>query len=258
MRPLPNTLDPVVVYASEERTMKARSMVSGNVTDSVGVPLDGVQVQLVGTGRTTITSDDGAFVFRHVAPGELMVRARLLGFAPATHSLTLVDNDDRKVYLRLKPLAQELDEVVITAESGFGSAQSAWRDYDERMRWRSPNGTALFIGPERLQALGTLPADLALRGVFAGFTRGTQAASARQAGLIAGDVCILENGVRPLIAPLATYRSSDLEMVEYYPPSPPETDLTGTVAAHLSVRRGCELFEGRHPAYYVLWLKGAK
>jgi hypothetical protein len=261
MRPLPNTLDPVVVYASEERSMKARSMVSGTVTDSAGVPLDGVQVQLAGTGRTTVTSDDGSFVFRHVAPGDMVVRARLLGFAPASHAFTLLDTDDRKVYLRLKPLAQELDEVVVTAESGFGPMQGAWKDYDSRMRWKTTSGSAMILGPERLQSLGGIPLDLALRGAPQGFSRKTVGANSRAKDsrfMITGDVCILENGLRAVSRPLRSYAASDLEMIEYYPNPPPETELTGTVAERMSAIRGCGGVIGSHPPYYVLWFKDAK
>ncbi len=257
MRPLPNTLDAVKVYASEERSMRARSSVAGTVTDSAGVPLDGVRVDLIGGQRATITSDDGTFMFRHVPPGPMTLRARLLGFSPATSTFTLEQDDSRDVYLRLKALPQTLDEVRVTALSGFSiPAQVALRDYDERLRWRNAGGSARFIGPERLQSIGggtigdLRDFPLAKRCMFAG------------AGMESCDACVLVNGVDGYYRPLTTFVVTDLEAVEYYPPTSSaggETEWTGTVAERMqAVNRNCRGGVGQHPAYFVLWTKGSR
>ena len=257
MRPLPNTLDPVRVYAAEERTMRARSMVSGTVTDSAGVPLDGVRVDLIGGQRSTITSDDGAFTFRHVLPGPVVVRARLMGFSPASTTFTLLDEDAREIHLRLKPLAQMLDDVRVTAESGFDlPSQVALRDYDERLRWRNLGGSARFLGPERLRSIsgGTI-GDLrdfpeAPRCMFAG------------SGLSTCDACVLVNGTRGWHRPITTFNVNEIETIEYYPPSASfhgETEWTGTVADRMNlVHPQCRGRLGDHPAYFVIWTKGSR
>ncbi|MEO8624068.1 MAG: carboxypeptidase regulatory-like domain-containing protein, partial [bacterium] len=110
MRPLPHTLDPVTIWASEDRQMKSKSLVKGIVMDSAGFPVQGVEVQLIGSGRATVTGSDGTFAFRHVKPGQLIVRARLLGYSPSTSRFQLVEDDEREVFLRMGNLAQQLDE----------------------------------------------------------------------------------------------------------------------------------------------------
>ena len=257
MRPLPNTLDPVRVYASEERTMKARSMVSGKVTDANGVPLDGAQVQLTGAQRSTLTADDGSFAFRHVAPGPLVLRARLLGFSPATTRFTLEDDDVREFLLVLKPLAQTLDEVRITAESGFDiPSQVALKDFDERLRWRHVAGSSRFWGPERLSSIGG--------GTVMDIRDYPSAPLCNFPGNrnYPCEACVLVDGVRGYFRPINTFVVNDLDMIEYYPPAAGtrgETEWTGTVAERLShVNAKCRGELGTHPAYFVIWTKGSR
>jgi hypothetical protein len=239
--------------------MRARSMVSGTVTDSAGVPLDGVDVQLVGAQRTTTTADDGSFVFRHVAPGPMTVRARLLGFAPASTRFTLADDDTREVHLRLRALAQTLDEVRVTAESGYDiPTRVAQRDLDERLRWRQEIGSTRFFGPERLRSIGGgTVAEIhdypnAPECMFPG-QRGARPPC---------DACVLVDGLRGYYRPITTFDVNDIDMIEYYPPTRGghgETEWTGTVAEQMSrVHKDCRGRLGDHPAYFVLWTKGSR
>ncbi len=268
LRPLPHTLDPVVVWASEERAMTSKSYVRGIVMDSAGFPLDGVEVQLIGTGRGTVTAGDGSFIFRHVKPGVLTLRARMLGYSPAASVMKLMENDERDIVLRMGNLAQELDEVHVTSESGYGRSESAWKDLDRRMRFHV-EGSARVIGAEQLDGMGSTPLDLALRGFSGGFATAPTTIKAGNSTPIshggsgaAGDVCILENGVTPTSRPLAVYTASDLRLVEYYPPASPrgspETEYTQSVIYRMAGVPGCNGELGEHPAYYVLWFKGGK
>jgi hypothetical protein len=264
MRPLPHTLDPVVVYANESKEMKSKSLVRGTVLDSAGFPVQGAEVQLIGTGRATVTDDNGAFIFRHVSPGELMLRARLLGFSPAATRLKLGDDDQREIFLRMGNLAHTLDEVVVREQSGFGRSGQAFKEYDQRARFRM-HTSAVVLGPERLAELGSTPLDLLARGFPAGRTRGPTSIIAgnstpiRHGGTgVEGDACILENGYRPLRRPLRAYAASDIDMLEFYPAPPPETEPTNTILYRMTGVPGCDGNPGQHPAYYVLWLKGAK
>ncbi|MDQ2668632.1 MAG: carboxypeptidase-like regulatory domain-containing protein [Gemmatimonadota bacterium] len=268
LRPLPHTLDPVVVWASEERAMTSTSYVRGVVTDSAGFPLDGVEVQLIGTGRGTVTAGDGSFIFRHVKPGVLTLRARMMGYSPAASVMKLMEQDERDVVLRMGNLAQELDEVHVTAESGYGRSESAWKDLDRRMRFHI-EGSARVVGAEQLDGMGSTPLDLALRGFAGGFGTAPTTIKAGNSTPIShggsgapGDACILENGVTPISRPLAVYVASDLRLVEYYPAASPrgspETEYTQSVIYRMAGVPGCSGELGEHPAYYVLWFKGGK
>ncbi|MEO7457649.1 MAG: carboxypeptidase regulatory-like domain-containing protein [Gemmatimonadaceae bacterium] len=264
MRPLPHTLDAVVVYANEGKEMKSKSLVRGTVLDSAGFPVAGAEVQLIGTGRATVTDDNGAFIFRHVRAGEMMVRARLLGYSPAATRLKLGEDDQRDLFLRMGNLAQMLDEVLVREQSGFGRMAEALKDYDQRERFRGST-SSVVLGPERLRELGSTGLDLLARRFPGSFQRGPTEIIAGNATpithggkLIEGDACILENGYRPLSRPLRIYAASDLDMVEFYPAPPPEGDPTNTVLWRFTGVPGCDGTPGRHPPYFVVWLKGAK
>ena len=264
MRILPRTLDPVVVYASEERTMKSRSVVHGFVVDADGRPIEGADVALLGAGRTTKTANDGSFIFRHAPEGVLTVRAREIGYAPAVSRFQLLANDDRAVYLRLDGKAQQLDAVNVTADEPYDPAEGAWRDLDQRTRWRNAGGSSLVLGPERLAKFGKSSLNVALREVTGLSPRGSTniiagAASSASRNLVpSGDVCVLENGYRAMTRPLSSYGANQVASVEYYPATPPETELTGTVAAFMNRIPGCEeTAAGKHPAWYVIWLTDA-
>jgi hypothetical protein len=266
MHPLPHTLDPVEVWAEEEKSMKRNSMVSGVVVDAAGNPMGDVEVSLLGTGRTTVTAADGSFAFRHVSDGNLTVRTRYIGYSPALSRIKLMEDDERKVYLRMTPLAQDLDEVNVTARSGYGPEELAWRDFDQRMRWRGQNNFAFTWSEEDLKKFESQPLDLLMHG------RTPQAFSARgkasfgngdtapkTAFVIDGDVCILENGARPIKRPLRAYDAGQVETIEFYPATPPETEFTRTLEYRFANVQGCAKDEmGNHPAWYVLWFKGAR
>jgi hypothetical protein len=72
-----------------------------------------------------------------------------------------------------------------------------------------------------------------------------------------GAACILENGIQFRYLPLELYSADELDRLEYYPPAPPEREYTGTIEPRMGMqcRRG---MGGGHPAWYVVWLKGAR
>ncbi len=251
MRPLPHTLDPVVVWASEEKTMKSRSIVRGFVVDSAGDPVEGAEVSLLGSGRATTTLANGSFTFRHVSDGPRTLQARLMGYSPSIARFDLLADDERVVYLKMNQLPHTLDEVRVTAESGYGPLSFVEKDFDARIRWRPQQGSTVFMGPVQMQNLRGIPLDMAMRGVFKGFTRD---APGQRSTAIPGE-CILEDGLRRSNRNgLRSYSAEEVEMLEYYPPN---TEWTGTIALRFS-GTACDGAPGHHPAYYVLWLKGKK
>jgi hypothetical protein len=267
LRPLPNTLDPVVVYANETRALKSNSRVTGVVIDSAGLPVPFADVQLIGTTRNTMSKDDGTFEFRHVPPGTVTLRARHMGYAPSALIIELQDNDLREVALRIRRLDQTLDTVKVAEASGYGSTDAAWRELGRREKWRSASGMDV-IGPKALQDLGGMPLDWLIRPYLRDkMSRPPMLIVPNLGGRSSAEppddtqppnVCILENGIFARFIPLMAYVASDLQRVEYYPPSPPEREYTGTVEArmtHPACKRGPD---GAHPAYYVLWLKTAR
>jgi hypothetical protein len=253
--PLPNTLDPVRVWANESRSLGSRSTISGIVVDSAGVPVAGADVQLIGAGRSTASANDGTFEFRHVPPGTLTLRVRRLGYTPAALMVELGDDDQRAVSLRIRRLVQTLDAVTVTAESGYGASDAAWREFDLREKWRSNSGGAVSIGPKRLQEAGKMPLDFLLLSY-------QDAQPGRSPSRLTGLQCVLENGIQARYIPLGLYAANEVQRVEYYPAAlkiAEDREYTGTVEARVNRYPQCAKNPyGGHAAYFVVWLNNAR
>src|SRR2546427_4540559 len=63
--------------------------VSGTVTDSLGAPMSGAEVRVVGTTIHTLTDDTGHYQLSNVPAGAHEVRALLLGYKPTTRAVTV-------------------------------------------------------------------------------------------------------------------------------------------------------------------------
>jgi outer membrane receptor protein involved in Fe transport len=89
--------------------------VAGRVTDrATGAPLAGATLTVDSVGATASTSADGRYRIIGLRPGTYLIRARYVGYTPA--SLTVVVTADHEVAadFSLQRLAQELDQVVVT------------------------------------------------------------------------------------------------------------------------------------------------
>lgn len=91
---------------------------TGVVTDaSSGQPLAGAQVFLEGTGRGTLTQENGRFFIINVPPGTYTVTAELIGYATVRRENVQVSIDvTRQVNFELPPEAVAVEEVVVETE----------------------------------------------------------------------------------------------------------------------------------------------
>jgi iron complex outermembrane receptor protein len=89
-------------------------VITGSVVDQDGTALVGAQVYIEGTPLSTQTRARGAYVLERVPPGTHTVHARLLGFRPASASVTLGANQrvSQDFTLRQDPL--QLQTMVVT------------------------------------------------------------------------------------------------------------------------------------------------
>jgi TonB-dependent starch-binding outer membrane protein SusC len=93
--------------------------VTGEVVDqATGAPLANVQIFIPGAGVGSISSTQGRFNLLGVNPGEVTLRAELLGYAPWEETLTVRAGEPSVVNIRLARRALALDEVVVTGTAG--------------------------------------------------------------------------------------------------------------------------------------------
>jgi hypothetical protein len=91
---------------------QARFDVSGLVTNEKGEPLKSATVFIGGSNRVMPTDENGRFKFTRVAPGTFRVSVQMLGYAPASRNIMVLDAPIT-IELRLTPKAITLNEVRI-------------------------------------------------------------------------------------------------------------------------------------------------
>ena len=99
--------------------LAAQGTVSGRVTDAAtGAPIVNAQVMVVGTNVGAAVDSDGRFRLTNVPPGSRQLRARSIGYEPATASFTVASGASATVNLTMTQSATALDAVVVTGAVG--------------------------------------------------------------------------------------------------------------------------------------------
>ncbi len=88
---------------------------AGRVVDDTGAPLPSANVVLPDLDRGTTTGTDGRFRLSDVPTGTHALRARFVGYTPATDTVTVEDNETARVELTLTPESVDLDGIQVTA-----------------------------------------------------------------------------------------------------------------------------------------------
>ena len=262
LEPIAQNLDPVVVRAEEDKRFAAHASIQGIVVDSAGIPIPEAEVNVIGAGGAGMTRSNGGFLFKPLAIGSYVIRVRKFGFSPVTLTVELHQDDERELYIRMQPLAQGLDPVVVYGQSGLGK-QRAWDDLEKRRRW--VDASSRILGPDELRKWGSGGLDdvLQFSGVQGPRSQNRTPARFRPDAMQRpsstysqpGDVCILLNGTTALQLPLGAFRADDVELFEIYPGN---TELTGTVSSHFTSVLCAPKSLLNHPTYFVVWMKRGK
>lgn len=90
-------------------------VVIGRVTDRQNdSPLGGASVSIEGVRASAIATADGRYRIGALPPGKYAVRARYIGYVPASIDVVVVPGEEVTADFALQRSAQELDQVVVT------------------------------------------------------------------------------------------------------------------------------------------------
>ncbi len=109
----------LVTPAGQVAVVRAEPPQVGSITGRVtakasNTPLVGVTVVVQGTSQSATTGEDGRYRIADVTPGTYTLRARYIGYAPGTASVTVSADQEATADFGLEKSAQRLDEVVTT------------------------------------------------------------------------------------------------------------------------------------------------
>ena len=207
---------------------------TGVVLDERSAPMEGAIVMVPGKARELRTDANGRFSAEGFGPGTVIARVRKLGYVPQLH--TVMIESSKVDSIRMKRLAQNLTPVQVNVQSGFGKDTFAYRDLDQRMRWKTEQ--SYVVSREEFAEQGTTDLTNAIRYSTTG---------GRYGGTLSHpmpDGCIIINGERALKDwPLTAFHADEVESVEVYPP---KSDVSGSLE-----NRGCD----PKKQVYVIWMR---
>lgn len=150
---------------------------TGVVLDERSAPMEGAIVMVPGKARELRTDANGRFSAEGFGPGTVIARVRKLGYVPQLH--TVMIENSKVDSIRMKRLAQNLTPVQVTIQSGFGKDTFAYRDLDQRMRWKTEQ--SYVVSREEFAEQGTTDLTNAIRySTTGGRYGGTLASDARR------------------------------------------------------------------------------
>jgi TonB-linked SusC/RagA family outer membrane protein len=90
--------------------------ITGKVIDSAtSNPVPSAQVFIVGTTRGALTSEQGVYTLRGVAPGTVTLRATRIGYKASTRTVTVPESGNVTADFALGSTPSKLDEIVVSA-----------------------------------------------------------------------------------------------------------------------------------------------
>lgn len=117
--------------------------VTGTVRDSLGLPVEGAQVLVSGTGLRGETDERGQFLLAKAAAGAMTIRVRRIGFAPDSVTVDVQAGKTIAAQIVLKRLAVELRPVVVVGRRDLGGRMSGFYQ-------RQARGIGHFITREEI------------------------------------------------------------------------------------------------------------
>ena len=109
----------IIIEPREVPAPAAAEAVVGEIVGTIvdaqnSQPLAGVQIELVGENRGTLSGADGRYSLSGVPAGPQQLRIQRLGYATMTRSVTVTAGETVVLDIRMDPTALSLAEVVVT------------------------------------------------------------------------------------------------------------------------------------------------
>ncbi len=142
---------PCAAGAQDTTSAIVRGIVRGIVRDERGAPVAGAIVDVLSVGRVRADSA-GAYRVDRLPAGTLIVRASMIGYAPAMKMVMLVPRQELRLDLTMMRATQELPTVVVREDSSYSRLRDP-SGFDERRR-KSVGGE--FITADEIERTHTI------------------------------------------------------------------------------------------------------
>jgi carboxypeptidase family protein/TonB-dependent receptor-like protein len=151
--------------AARSQDLQAQaSVVVAFVTDTAGHPLEGAEVQVVGTSLRGNTDGKGRVALLAVPAGKAVLRVRRLGFAEQTIPISVTPGSLDEGRYKLLPIATDLTSVTVHASELKPDRYAKTGRFDDFYRRRS-EGLGTFLTREDIDARAAEKSQDLLRSV---------------------------------------------------------------------------------------------
>jgi hypothetical protein len=237
MKPLEIMLAPAVQSLREVRVRGEGMGIYGELGATANLkPIAGARVQVAGANEASITDSAGSYFVQVKKPGTYMVRIKANGFGD---EMFVVNVDRNQV--------ADGSRLLDASDRSPSIPDGLWKDFDQRLRWRSPINSTLVPGSEVRRAGGGM-AD-AIQRIGSVVARGLR---------LGASVCVFVNGTpRPGFG-LNAIRPEEVTAMEVYGS---DREVARYLAKDWPGRAQCSDTGFRAPAgsptikYLVIWTK---
>jgi hypothetical protein len=157
-----------LLSAAWSRPMQAQllqeqsSIVVAFVIDTAGKPVQGAEVQVVGTSLRGNTDDAGRVALLAVPAGKAVLKVRRLGYAELTIPISVTPGTMPEARYKLLPVATDLQNVVVRASSLKPDRYAKTGRFDDFYRRRA-EGQGTFFTREIIDARNAQKSEDLLR-----------------------------------------------------------------------------------------------
>ena len=129
---------------SDSTTKVGNATVSGRVLLEGASSNAGSRVEVVGTDKIALTSENGEFTMSKLPSGSHVLLVRHLGFGAETVPVDLSSHQPQRVSVKLPKFVAMMDPVVVKARSQVGLEKVGFAQ-------RQKSGMGYYLGPDQLQ-----------------------------------------------------------------------------------------------------------
>lgn len=130
------------------------AQIAGQVVDTLGYPVPGVEVLIMGTEFQTTTNRDGRFVMDGLPLGLQIARARKVGYKAQYFTIRLAGGQQWEGKIGIRRLPQFLGDIVVVGKFGKPPQYANTSKYDQFYRRRSKR-VGKFLTREEIDKLAS-------------------------------------------------------------------------------------------------------
>lgn len=137
----------------------------GQVTDSLGFPVVGAEIRVLGTEAVAVADSQGLFHLTSLPVGTRLVYVRAVGWKPLTFSIELAADQEWTGRIGLEPAPDVLPEITVEGRADKPARYAGTTRFDDFFRRRRLALGGIFRTREEIERLHAISTGELLKGI---------------------------------------------------------------------------------------------